>query len=339
MEVLKPPGPMNFKANNAADTWDKWLAQFMNYFKAAELKKNDKDVQVAILLQLAGPASLAIQKTFKYSEVESPDDYKTVLQKFTAYCRPRKNTVYERYRFFKRDQEEGEPIDQWVIELRTPAAVCEFWEQEELMIRDKLVFGVRHERAKERLLREGEVTLQRALDISHAAEASRIQLEGMRGGKQVHAIRTKNTHQTQANTQAEESGVKASQASSDYAQQNKKDCAYWGKRHVPGPRKCPAYGKTCAKCGGRNHWASVCKGGGTRRVRLVDANQEDQEASGEEFLIIETIFIGELDGGENQAGRWQEIIGVGRELQAWYRGPGKCPTSSYVGDGCTRWQS
>lgn len=47
-------------------------------------------------------------------------------------------------------------------------------------------------------------------------------------------------------------------------------------------------------------------------MRLVDANQEDQEASGEEFLIIETIFIGELDGGENQAGRWQEKIGVGQ---------------------------
>ena len=30
MEVLKPPGPMNFKASNAADAWDKWAARFSN---------------------------------------------------------------------------------------------------------------------------------------------------------------------------------------------------------------------------------------------------------------------------------------------------------------------
>ena len=38
MEVLKSPGPMNFKASNAANAWDKWVAQFSNYFKASELK-------------------------------------------------------------------------------------------------------------------------------------------------------------------------------------------------------------------------------------------------------------------------------------------------------------
>ena len=39
MEVLKPPGPVNFKASNAADAWDKWAARFSNYFKASEPKK------------------------------------------------------------------------------------------------------------------------------------------------------------------------------------------------------------------------------------------------------------------------------------------------------------
>ena len=56
------------------------------------------------------------------------------------------------------------------------------------MIRDKIVFGVRNERSKERLLREGEVTLQKALDICRAAESSRQQLDGMKGAKQVYAV-------------------------------------------------------------------------------------------------------------------------------------------------------
>lgn len=109
---LEAPRPDEFQGQQCCGRVGQVAGSITNYFKAAELKKKDKDVQVAILLELAGPDSLAIQKTFKYSGDESPDDYKTVLQKFTAYCRPRKNTVYERYRFFKRDQEEGEPIDQ-----------------------------------------------------------------------------------------------------------------------------------------------------------------------------------------------------------------------------------
>ena len=70
MEVLKPPPPMNFNANNAADAWDKWETRFSSYHKAAKLNKKDKDVQVAILLKLAGPDALAICKTFKFKERE-----------------------------------------------------------------------------------------------------------------------------------------------------------------------------------------------------------------------------------------------------------------------------
>ena len=91
-------------------------------------------MQVAILFKLLGPDSLAIHKTFTFAEGDNVNDYELVLRKFTDYCRPRKNIVYERYRFWKRDQEEGEKIDQWLVEFRMQAAMCEFGPQEELVI-------------------------------------------------------------------------------------------------------------------------------------------------------------------------------------------------------------
>ena len=97
MEVLKPPSPMNFKAKNTADAWDRWEARFRNYHKAAELKKKDRDVQVAIMLEVAGPDALAIHKTFKYADDEDQLDYEVILRKFEQYCKPRKKTVFERY--------------------------------------------------------------------------------------------------------------------------------------------------------------------------------------------------------------------------------------------------
>ena len=47
------------------------------------------------------------------------------------------------------------------------------------MIRDKIVFSVNDERVKERLLRESDLSLARALDVCCAAETTRAQLKVM----------------------------------------------------------------------------------------------------------------------------------------------------------------
>ena len=98
---------------------------------------------------------------------------------FGDYCRPRKNVVYERYRFWSRDQSRDEHVDNWVKDLRTIAVDCEFKEQEDLMIRDKLVFGICDARVKERMLRESDLTLQKALDIVRAAESTKEKMKKM----------------------------------------------------------------------------------------------------------------------------------------------------------------
>ena len=85
-----------------------------------------------------------------------------MLTKFREYCQPRKNLVFERYRFSMRNQEEGESIDHWVTDR---AVTCEFGDQRDLLTRDKIVFGVRDERVKERLLREASLTLVEAQTI------------------------------------------------------------------------------------------------------------------------------------------------------------------------------
>ena len=154
MEMLKQPEPMDFKSVNTADTRKKWDRRFCNYCKAAELKNKDHDVQVAILLELARPDSLVISRTFPYKEAtparaghpaqvaDSTEDYETALAKFAEYCRPRKNTVYERYRFWKKEQVDGESIDRWgLIDLRSQVAICEFGAQDNLMIRDKIAIA------------------------------------------------------------------------------------------------------------------------------------------------------------------------------------------------------
>ena len=38
----------------------------------------------------------------------------------------------------------------------------------------------------------------------------------------------------------------------------KKRCKFCGNDHVWGRKNCPAFGKTCTKCGGMNHFKKAC---------------------------------------------------------------------------------
>ena len=66
-----------------------------------------------------------------------------------------------------------------MIDLKTRAVACEFGEQRNLSIRDKMVFGIRDERVKERLLREPNLSLEKVLDLCRAAEATKQQVQTM----------------------------------------------------------------------------------------------------------------------------------------------------------------
>ena len=78
-----------------------------------------------------------------------------VLQKFAEYCQPQKNVPFERYRFNRRTQEAGESYDQYKTSLRKLAASCDFDSiTPDKMLRDRLVFGIRDSKVRQRLLRE-----------------------------------------------------------------------------------------------------------------------------------------------------------------------------------------
>ena len=190
MDMLKPPGHMDFSASNFDEAWRHWEQQFKTYFLACEISKKDPDVQVAILLHTAGVEAQEIHSQFKFETGEDPKNWELVLNKFSSYCKPHVNTVFERYRFWCHDQSQGEPIDMWVKDLRTRANTCEFGD--DTMICDKIVFGVTDSRIKERLSREPDLTPVKCLDICHAAEFTGTQLKVMSSGDhsvQVSAVR------------------------------------------------------------------------------------------------------------------------------------------------------
>ena len=164
--------------SNLAQRWAKWRKSFETYFTAAEISKKTPAVQVAILLNAAGDEAQEIHTQFIFDEGENKDDVQIVLKKFTSYCNPRKNTVFERYKFWSRLHLEEEPIDKWVKDLRIISANCEYKDEDE-QIRDKIVFQYRDRKVIERIIRENTPDLQKVLEICRAAESTRNHMKSM----------------------------------------------------------------------------------------------------------------------------------------------------------------
>jgi len=112
-------------------------------------------------------------------------------------------------------------IDEFVNELKTKSKNCEFREQRDYMIRDRIIFGIKDERLRERLLRDSEnpdlerviylrraaecsknPNLERVIDLCRAAECSKNQMKEIKGDHQIEIVQkrmyNKNKHARQA---------------------------------------------------------------------------------------------------------------------------------------------
>lgn len=85
---------------------------------------------------------------------------------------------FERYRFNRRTQEAGESYDQYKTALRKLAESCDFDTiTPDEMLRDRLIFGIRDSKVRERLLRESKLSLAKTDEICRAAESMQTQMK------------------------------------------------------------------------------------------------------------------------------------------------------------------
>ena len=86
-----------------------------------------------------------------------------------------------RFRFFSYNQVDGQSVDEYVTELKSRSEHCEFGELKNSLIKDKIVLGVNSKKVQERLLREAELSLEKAIQICRAAENVKMQAKEIKG--------------------------------------------------------------------------------------------------------------------------------------------------------------
>lgn len=174
--MLQPPRPFVFEntivsvtSGNLSEEWRKWKNAFLIYYEACELSKKDAKVQINILLHVIGEKCRDV-----YNQFGVPcKTLQEVFTNFDGFFLPKKNLTIERHKFFTREQGRSESVEQYVFELNKMAAKCEFKDLCKDLIRDRLICGLINGTLRERLLREPDLTLHKAVEICSVAELSR----------------------------------------------------------------------------------------------------------------------------------------------------------------------
>ena len=188
---LPPPEPLKILDGNTSLKWKKFKQKWTNRLQLEYLRKR---MQLATFLTVIGEEAVDVYNTFNWANEVDNLKIDRVLEKFDAFCNPRKNTIYERYGFFSRNQENGESNDHHVTVLKTMSNTCEFGDVKESLIRDRAVFGIQDNSVREMLLRDPDLTLQTAVEKVRSAELTNARLNQIKAdhkiaGESIHAVK------------------------------------------------------------------------------------------------------------------------------------------------------
>ncbi|GFR94448.1 retrovirus-related Pol polyprotein from [Elysia marginata] len=142
----------------------------------------------------------------------------------------------------------------------------------ESLLRDRLVTGIRNPETRKKLLERRKLTLQDTIDICRATESIASQIKEM------------DLRQTSSDT-INKIVKQPSRPSKVRPTSAQAKCKFSGGQHQFLKSKCPAYGKVCSKCGGRNHFAKVCKKTQKKphkaapKVRNVETDSDSEASS------------------------------------------------------------
>ena len=281
MENLKAIGPLSLEGN-VSENWRRWIQRWELYVKASGADKKPEATQCAIFLHTIGQDAIDVYNTFAFTEADT-DKINPIIRKFEEHCAWKKNLTYERYKFNTCVQD-GRPFDAFLVDLVNKSKTCEFGELRDSLIKDRIVCGIDDSDLRERLLRDTKLTKDKAVEFVRAAETSKTHAKSLNENQLEAAAINKFSRKTIKKAKPTSSTTTKPKHNMANQKQTSKPCKRCGQKHEI--NKCPAYGKTCHKCNGKNHFANMCFTKNSSELHTVTEDQTDQ--------TNDNLFIGEI---------------------------------------------
>lgn len=158
--------------------------------------KIQDDVMVPTFLSVMGGKTFNLLRSLVQPAKPGDKSYNEIVTILKNHYSPKPLVIAERFRFHKRNQEEGESVAQFVAVLKQLSEHCEFGLSLNDTIRDRLVCGLRSEAIQKRLLTEANLQLDKAIEISTSMEMAAREAQQLSASTQVHKMSTEFTKKT-----------------------------------------------------------------------------------------------------------------------------------------------
>ncbi|XP_063042998.1 uncharacterized protein K02A2.6-like [Engraulis encrasicolus] len=275
--------PEQFDFTRPAE-WPTWRRRFDRFRAASKLNKESGEVQVNSLLYSMGKEAEAIYESFVYTEDDESDnpelDYEIVRARFDDHFVPKRNVIHDRACFHKRVQKAGETVESFVRSLYELAQYCEFGITKDEQIRDRIVIGILDTEVSQKLQLEGDLTLERAIQLAQQSEQIKKQ-SVERAECSVNAVGQRGQAGWKRGKGMRQRDGRNSSKQDESSKQN--GCPRCGRTHTREER-CPARDKKCRRCGKLGHFELLCKSKMTKQLMAV-THQYDDDDNDQAFFI------------------------------------------------------
>ena len=283
---FNPPKEFDFLPEN----WPEWISRWSRFRTVSKLNTEDESVQIDSLIYSMGSRAESIFSSLGLGE-EEVGVYNAVKQAFEEYFSPRRYIIYERAKFFRRVQAEGESVEQFIRALNESADRCEFPDRA-TQIRDRIVVGMRDQTVSREMQRMDIDLLTEAKAVSMARQAEEVerQMRELTLPKSVDEVKPSRRRKPRVAPSSHQSNT-----NSDRITQLSRPCNRCG--HVKHFNdKCPAIDRRCNVCSMLGHYGSCCKSK-CSKPKKARVNQ----------LVSDASFLGEVD---SKSDSWTQLVVV-----------------------------
>lgn len=164
------------------EDFESYLERFERWLDANEIVDGKK---ANVFLSVLGPTEYRLLKSLVEPRKCVELTYTELTEAMSTHFKPKPILIAERFRFYRRVQNTGEPLADFIIDLKKLASSCEFGQFLDDALRDRFVVGLAEEAYHRRLLTEKDLTFKKACDIALGLELAHKDTKELSGTQNV----------------------------------------------------------------------------------------------------------------------------------------------------------
>ena len=149
--------------NPQTERFSTYVERLKLYFDANSVVEAKK---VPVFLTVIGSRNYSLLSDHYAPDKPKDQSLEDLISTLQTHFEPEPIVIAERYHFYKRNQQIGESIPDFVANLRRLAANCKFGQHLDEALRDRFVCGLNLESVQQKLLLEKDLTMSKALELA-----------------------------------------------------------------------------------------------------------------------------------------------------------------------------